>query len=290
MKKTLSFLIVLLSKIIGRKNLESFLIYCAKSINVNLHIHGLLQIGAGTNIYLENGSELVFIKNILAAKFANKGNPVFFDVGANIGNYSLMLKQHIPNATIHSFEPVEETFEQLEKNIGSKTILNNVGFGALPGKGTLYNTINSTISEIATTHKDIIPEVFRNRDKLIAIEFDVDTIDNYCVLNDIQKIDFLKIDVEGNELAVLQGATEMISNDCIEIIQFEFNTHNIYSRVFLRDFYLLLKDYNFYRLNRKGILALGNYKPSNEIFTAQNLLAVHKNVSVDENCEYLLSL
>jgi len=192
MRKVLSAFIWAASKIIGKKNLESLVIYTAKSINADLHLHGLLQMGAATNVYLENGSELFFIKNILTKQLESSAQPILFDVGANIGNYSLALKENIPNASIYSFEPVKETFEQLEKNVGDKTKLYNIGFGNLPGKGLLYNTLNTTISEVATTHKEILQEVFNASNEIVAIEFEIDSIDNFCSTNDIKNIDFFK--------------------------------------------------------------------------------------------------
>jgi len=109
MKKTLTAFIRMISKIIGRKNLEKLLIFSAKLINVNLQEHALLQIGAGTGVYLESGSELFFIKNILAKQFENNVSRPFFDVGANIGNYTLALRENITNAGIYAFEPVNFT-------------------------------------------------------------------------------------------------------------------------------------------------------------------------------------
>ena len=70
----------------------------------------------------------------------------------------------------------------------------------------------------------------------------------------------------------------MLAGDAIKIIQFEINAHNIYARVFLRDFYMLLKDFEFFRLKADGMVSLGEYKPINEIFTAQNIAAIHKTV------------
>jgi FkbM family methyltransferase len=286
MKKLLASFIRVIAAIIGRKKLESFLIFCAKSIHADLHIHGLLQIGTTNGVHLDNDSEQFFIKNILPALLGDKAKPILFDVGANIGGYSLFLKEYIVNSTIYSFEPVPETYLELQKNIGAKTHTYNIGFGNAPGKGILYNASNTVASEIATMHKDLLTDAF-DVNEFTTISFDIDTIDNFCFAKNITAIDFLKLDVEGNELAILQGALKMLSTDSIKIIQFEFNAHNVYSRVFLRDFYLLLSGFNLYRLNRNGLVSLGQYQPINEIFTAQNILAVHKTIVSKTDSRYL---
>jgi len=289
MKKVLNGLIWITAKIAGRKNLERLLIYTAKKLNVNLHQHALLQIGVGTGVYLENGSEIFFIKNILARQFGLNDHPLFFDVGANVGNFTIGLKKNIAQAAIYAFEPVKNTYEILKTNISDDVKACNIGFGKLPGKGRLYNVLNTSVSEIATAHKDVLFDVFNCQDEIEEIVFEIDTVDHFCLANNIENIDFLKIDVEGNELDVLQGAENMIKNNAVKIIQFEFNTHNIYSRVFLRDFYLFLKNFEFYRLVKNGMLSLGEYNPVNELFTAQNIIAVHESVLPKLSGEYIYS-
>ena len=290
MKKTLRGFVKLISKLIGRSNLEKILIYSAKSINTNLHQHGLLQIGAGTGPHLENGSELFFIRNILDELIDNNAAPVLFDVGANVGNYTRYLSEHLPEAKIFSFEPVEKTFNQLKSTIDGNVKAFNIGFGDAPGKAVLYNTVDTTMSELSTTHKEILKDVFNKTDNVVAIAFDIDTIDHFCAKQGIKKIDFLKIDVEGNELSVLKGAEKMLDAGGIKVIQFEINAHNIYARVFLRDFYLLLKDFDFFRLNATGLLRLGGHKPGNEIFTAQNIVAIHKTITNRINAKFIFEL
>jgi FkbM family methyltransferase len=286
MKKLLAVLIRSLAVITGRKNMERFLVFCARSINANLHVHGLLQIGSTTGLLLDNDGEHFFIANILPVLIDDKTAPVLFDVGANIGSYTLFLKGHIANGAIYSFEPVPETYRELQKNITDNTHIYNIGFGNEPGKGTLYNASNTVASEIATMHKDVLTDAFEINE-FTTISFDIDTIDNFCSSKNISTIDFLKLDVEGNELAILQGATKMLDTNNIKIIQFEINAHNVYSRVFLRDFYLLLKDFDLYRLNRNSLVSLGQYQPINEIFTAQNIVAVHKTLSPKINSKFI---
>jgi hypothetical protein len=56
---------------------------------------------------------------------------------------------------------------------------------------------------------------------------------------------------------------------------------NVMSRSFLKDFYDILPDYNLYRLHKDGLIRLGNYDSSNEIFLFQNIIACLKEVNVD---------
>ena len=51
----------------------------------------------------------------------------------------------------------------------------------------------------------------------------MDTLDTYCERNGIERIDLLKIDTEGSEIAVLQGASRMLSSDAIRFVYAEFN-------------------------------------------------------------------
>lgn len=47
----------------------------------------------------------------------------------------------------------------------------------------------------------------------------------------------------------------------IDAIYFEFNTFNIFNRIFLKDFYEILSEFNFYRIYPDGIVELGEYSP-----------------------------
>lgn len=279
MKKVLSVIIWIASKITGRKNLGKLLVYSAKSINVNLHLHGLIQIGGVSSFNSQINGENYFIKKILCDLCDDSINTVFFDIGANTGGYSLELRKYFSNSEIYCFEPVKSTFDILTKNTEKHKIkLYNVGFSDRIGTGELFNTVGSANTEIASVYKEVFHEIFKKDDVIASIEFKMDTIDNFCKINNITNIDFLKIDVEGHELSVLKGAQYMLANKHIKIIQFEFNSHNVYSRVFLRDFYLMLKDYEFYRVSQNGVIELGPYNSINEIFILQNIIAVRNDV------------
>jgi hypothetical protein len=98
MKKLLAIFINCLSFVLGRKNVERILIYNAKTIKANLYLHGLIQIGALNGFNQDNNGEHFFIEKVLVALFATHQQPVIFDIGANVGNYTLALTNQFPGA------------------------------------------------------------------------------------------------------------------------------------------------------------------------------------------------
>ncbi|WP_295668241.1 FkbM family methyltransferase, partial [uncultured Mucilaginibacter sp.] len=139
MKKVLSGVEWMVSKIIGKRNFEHLLIFSAKAVNINLHEHALIQIGGSGSLKEGASGERTFLIDTLPCLCKDKAHPVFFDIGANIGNYTLELRNYFPNALIYSFEPVKSTFEKLQNNtINTNINLYNIGFSDTKGTGTLF--------------------------------------------------------------------------------------------------------------------------------------------------------
>ena len=84
----------------------------------------------------------------------------------------------------------------------------------------------------------------------------------------------LKIDTEGHELEVLKGFEPYIRQNKVDLIHFEFNEMNVASRVFFKDFWEFLPNYDFYRMLQDGLIPIKNYNPVYcEIFAYQNIVA-----------------
>lgn len=198
---------------------------------------------------------------------------VAFDIGANVGNYIRELNNIFGSEMqIHAFEPSLQTFSILKDNVG---LLNNV---TLINKGC-SNTICS-MPLYADTNTSGIASVYNRRLDHFSIQTSIIgnanfiTVDSYCKDNNIPHIDFMKIDVEGHEFKVLEGAKEMINSRAIDYIQFEFGGTDIDSRTFFQDFWYMLSPlYRIYRILPKGLHEIENYSENLEIFKFSNFLA-----------------
>lgn len=205
--------------------------------------------------------------------YLKKDNLVLFDVGANVGEYAITLSNQFPKSKIFTFEPHPINFQHLIENTSnySNLIHNEIALSNEIGNFTLYDKADSDGSEHASIYEDVIKDIHHSN--TIAYNVKVDTIDNYCLSNDIKYIDFIKIDTEGNDLGVLEGAKNMLQNGNIGLIHFEFNEMNIVSKAFLRDFKKILPNYTFYRLLPKGMVKIDESPIFSEIFAYQNIIA-----------------
>lgn len=161
-----------------------------------------------------------------------------------------MVRECAPGARLVCFEPHPKNLQKLRARQELHAEVIGCAVGKQQGQLELFDYADNDGSSHASVYREVIEEIHGCRS--LSHIVDILTLDDYCSTNGIDHIDLLKIDTEGHELAVLLGASRKINNQCIDAIHFEFNEMNIISRVFLRDFRTLLKDYVFYRLLPKS--------------------------------------
>lgn len=234
----------------------------------------LISVGIGYRNSNPMAAEQWLIEHVLVDLLRSK-DLIFFDVGANLGDYSNLLKMNFINASIYSFEPNPETYEKLDKRfVDSENVRTyNIGFSSKENEATLYSYLNNPTSGHASTLKDVFSQLYME-DSIKEFKIVLSTLDLFANKLSIKKIDFLKIDTEGLEYDILIGASNLIKENRISIIQFEFNEMNIIKRKFLLDFFNLLDNYKIYRLLNGNILDISKYKSEFEIFWYQNIICI----------------
>lgn len=129
-----------------------------------------------------------------------------FDVGANVGWFSLIISKNIPNVSLHSFEPIPATFDNLNRNItlnGGFPIIKTYNLGFYSEDTNLklfYDSECSGRTSAANLAEIDVSEVTCSFKKM----------DSFVREMNIQQLDFVKCDVEGAEYFVYQGGIESL--------------------------------------------------------------------------------
>jgi FkbM family methyltransferase len=181
-----------------------------------------------------------FVLERLAASGLLRSAPVF-DVGANIGQWTEVVKTLEPAAQIHAFEIVPDTFAKLQARVGGVggIELNNQGLGARAGTIVVHHFPKKP--GLSST----VPGSGGGRRDFVEIECPIIRGDDYMQQHAIPRLSFLKIDVEGGEPDVLAGFEAALSEQRIAVIQFEYGKINISRRFLLADFYALFARHGY---------------------------------------------
>lgn len=212
---------------------------------------------------------------------AARGNLNVFDVGAYVGEYATHLRRLCPSARIWSFEPHPGSYKQLSAvaaNEGFTAV--NLGLSDSPGSLHLYDYTGPT-GAMGSSHASVHAGVIEGVHSAVAVgvKVDVTTVDNFMESQNILRLNLLKVDAEGHELAILRGARGVITSGKVDVVQFEFNEMNVVSRVFFKDFYDALPGFSFYRMVVDGLTPMGAYQPrTHELFILQNIVAIRDDL------------
>ena len=180
----------------------------------------------------------------LISKYIQPADEVF-DIGANMGFYTIWMSQFITHGKIHSFEPDAGNFEKLQKNIAlnnlqTKVIANKKAASDLDGELCFTQGLDG--------ENHIIEQTVQNAVTILSQK-----IESYVEQLKIPAIAYMKIDVEGFEYAVLKGADTLLLNQRIDIIQLEINKTISNSGKSINDVLELLNHYQ-YRLYRYDVI------------------------------------
>jgi FkbM family methyltransferase len=241
-----------------------------------MHLLSLKGMNYDRGHFVHNSGER-WVMKYLNKRF-NRSDPVFFDVGANKGQYaSVLLQTFKGNCALHSFEPGQKAFEKLMTLKDNRLHSHNVGLSDKIGEAELFTGNDDTVWASLYEVKHIYGH--HNTHLTHKEKIQLSFVDLFCREKKISRINFMKLDVEGHELAVLKGAVEMLKNDSIDLIQFEFGFPAMPARILLKDFFELLTKYKIYRILQDGIREV-KYSEHLEIFATTNYLAVNNKFNL----------
>jgi FkbM family methyltransferase len=163
--------------------------------------------------------------------------PVILEAGAHMGEDSARLVQVLEPEKLYAFEPVPELFAALERRtnalapvkcfpyalgdrIGTSTLHVSSGYHELPGQRIPADGSSSLLRP--TGHYELCPHV----EFATQIEVPVTTVDEFAKRQNVQRIDFMWLDLQGMELKALQGAEKLLRT--VSSVYLEASTRQLY--------------------------------------------------------------
>ena len=218
------------------------------------------ELPGGLTVFHQNRGETEFLfqeiyveQSYLKHGITLDAGACVFDVGANIGMFSLFVREHCPTAKVYAFEPLPPLFQVLKSNMtlyagdvhvfecglsnraGSETFTFYPGLTIISGQHAdlaeekeVVKTFLSGDNGHATTSDEMIEELLSERLGRQSYVCELKTISEVIAEQGVEQIDLLKVDVEKSELEVLQG---LKPEDWRRIRQLVVEVHDVEGRL-----------------------------------------------------------
>jgi FkbM family methyltransferase len=232
--------------------------------NITLKIDRSRSMGA--SLYwtgLHELREFIFLHRIL------KKEMVAIDVGANLGEYTMFMAKRLTEGRVLSFEPMELIRRQLEENVE----LNHFDRVAIFDFGLSNKKQRLQLHEVEDGNEGLGTLFLGDKKSKGSIEIALESLDEKWDSFQLQRLDLIKIDVEGSELFVLQGAKKTIAK-FRPLILVEISDENFKAAGYhAADVEIFFKEINYQarRVNKEGQLEACVSMPSfgNVMFVPQ---------------------
>jgi FkbM family methyltransferase len=217
----------------------------------------------GIDVFYSEGTSLVqrlvkdgdYEPEVVEAIFENMrncSNPIFIDIGANIGLISIAVLNKLPKTKIFAFEPGPHQYQLLKKTIEHNN-LHTISLSPLALSNEKGITTFCIHSSNDASGDGFIDTERAGKTKKIKVE--TDTLDNWWHEMKKPAVDFIKMDTEGSEYYILKGA-ELLLKALKPKILIEINLKNIKNYPFTsEDLFQLIESigYNVYSMRKERI-------------------------------------
>jgi len=201
------------------------------------------------------------------------GSSVIFDIGAHRGKMIRKFRQFAPNAVIHGFEPSLAAYEALRVDFAAneRVVLSPKAVSDKCGTACFYeNAFDETNSLLPSVSVDRHIDLHTRPVRVTEVE--TITLDDYVRDKNISCVEFVKIDVQGNTFAVLQGSEWLLRNKIVKWIYAEVEFIQIYKdekRFSEIEMFMRSRDYSLVRLYNINHTERGYLAWADALFSAE---------------------
>ena len=205
-----------------------------------------------------------------------------FDLGANLGAWSLKVLENKKNVNLHLFEASPYTYQSLLQNMANyidaeKLFLNQFAISSQDSfQAFNFYENHPTLSGIY--RRDIKLEERLKLGVPKSISVPTTSLDSYCGTMDIKRINFIKIDVERAELDVIFGAEQLLKKGKIDYLQFEYGGTYLDAKTTLKEVFEYLQGmkYLIFKILDDKLEYKPQFLPEYENYKYSNFLAVNE--------------
>lgn len=197
------------------------------------------------------------------------------DIGGNTGDYTAELRKINPALEVHTFEPSSTNIAKLAQRFHDDQHVRVVpsAVSGTTGTATLFsNEPGSYLASLTQRRLDHFNVNFDCKESVATVRFE----EYWTKVLQKRVLDIVKIDIEGHELAALNGFGDALG--ATRVLQFEFGGCNIDTRTYFQDFWYFFtgKRFGLYRITPMGLEEIQHYRESDEYFSTTIFIAVNK--------------
>lgn len=253
--------------------IDFFFLFSLKRNKEGYFIRKVLERGnyylGKTKNYDQFDLEVKYVKTFLNEKNLN----ICIDIGGHRGDYSKELLRNFDIKQLIIFEPSYENYKYLKTQFNDNNIrLENLAVSSTSGNQTFYyHNHNSSLSSLH------LRNIFKNDKNINSYEVEVVSLQEYLKKNqEIEIIDLIKIDIEGNEYEAIKGLGSSIK--MVRVIQFEFGSTFVDTKIPFFQFWTLLTENGFeiFRMGPVNLFEVKSYSIEEEFIEYSNFIAVNK--------------
>lgn len=157
----------------------------------------------------------------IVARLAGRADPVVIDGGAHRGGAVDALSGIFPNATFHCFEPDPSLGQELSHRFARDPRVHVVqaALGERPGRAKFNINVSRPTSSLLAAAEFVQSDLKQLTQLVEQVEVDVVTIDTYCRDSGVDRVDIIKLDLQGYDYQALLGAKAVLANARVVLVE-----------------------------------------------------------------------